>query len=115
MQVSPIIVYFGNSPAKPPTSNTELPHYQPRGEVELSATKTENGRELPIWNCIRDVVQRRISDGLTNGEYLFREQRLRLSITPLLRLSEGRKIAKSTAVEWTGFRATASVIHSLLT
>lgn len=42
-----------------------------KGRVELYATKTENGRELPIWNCIRDVVQRRIGEGLTDGEYLF--------------------------------------------
>src|SRR5207244_6540546 len=30
-----------------------------KGKVELYATKTENERELPIWNCIRDVVRRR--------------------------------------------------------
>src|SRR5713101_5549990 len=43
----------------------------PKGKVRLYATKTENQRDLPIWDCIRDVVQRRIVEGLTDGEYLF--------------------------------------------
>lgn len=42
-----------------------------KGKVRLYATKTENQRDLPIWNCIRDVVQRRINEGLTDGELLF--------------------------------------------
>jgi integrase len=43
----------------------------PKGKVRLFASKTENQRDLPIWDCIRDVVQRRITEGLTDGEYLF--------------------------------------------
>jgi integrase len=43
----------------------------PKGKVRLFASKTENQRDLPIWDCIRHVVQRRISEGLTDGEYLF--------------------------------------------
>ena len=43
----------------------------PKGKVRLFASKTENQRDLPLWDCIRDVVQRRISEGLTDGEYLF--------------------------------------------
>lgn len=42
-----------------------------KGLVTLCATKTENERDLPIWDCIRDVVQRRINEGLTDDEYLF--------------------------------------------
>ena len=42
-----------------------------KGSFTLCATKTENERDLPIWDCVRDVVQRRISEGLTDGEYLF--------------------------------------------
>jgi integrase len=42
-----------------------------KGKVRLFASKTENQRDLPIWDCIREVVQRRISEGLTDGEYLF--------------------------------------------
>lgn len=42
-----------------------------KGFVTLCGTKTENERELPIWDCVRDVVQRRINEGLTDDEYLF--------------------------------------------
>lgn len=42
-----------------------------KGFVTLCATKTESERELPIWDCVRDVVQRRITEGLTDNEYLF--------------------------------------------
>jgi integrase len=42
-----------------------------KGFVTLCATKTENERELPIWDCVRNVVQRRIDEGLTDDEYLF--------------------------------------------
>jgi integrase len=42
-----------------------------KGKVKLNASKTEDERELPLWDCIRDVVQHRISEGLTDGEYLF--------------------------------------------
>lgn len=42
-----------------------------KGKVRLFASKTENQRDLPLWDCIRDVVQRRITEGLTDGEYLF--------------------------------------------
>ncbi len=39
--------------------------------VRLEASKTENERDLPLWNPIRDVVRSRISEGLTDGEYIF--------------------------------------------
>ncbi len=39
--------------------------------VRLEATKTENERDLPFWTPIRDLVQKRISEGLTDDEYLF--------------------------------------------
>jgi len=42
-----------------------------RGKLRLYATKTENQRELPLWDCIKDVAQRRISESLTDGELLF--------------------------------------------
>jgi integrase len=42
-----------------------------KGKVRLYATKTENKRDLPIWNCIRDVGHRRINEGLTDSELLF--------------------------------------------
>lgn len=40
-------------------------------KLRLEASKTENERDLPLWNPIREVVQRRISEELTDGEYLF--------------------------------------------
>lgn len=42
-----------------------------KGKVRLYATKTENQRDLPLWDCIRDIAQRRINEGLTDGELLF--------------------------------------------
>ncbi|HXI22936.1 MAG TPA: tyrosine-type recombinase/integrase, partial [Pyrinomonadaceae bacterium] len=39
--------------------------------LRLDATKTENARDIPLWNPIREVVQQRIMDGLTDDEYLF--------------------------------------------
>jgi integrase len=42
-----------------------------KGKFILHATKTENKRDIPLWNPIKDVVQRRIHEGLTDGEYLF--------------------------------------------
>jgi integrase len=43
-----------------------------KGKLRLYASKTENQRDLPLWDCIKDVAQRRISEGLTDGELLFR-------------------------------------------
>ena len=40
-------------------------------KLRLEASKTENERDLPLWIPIREVVQRRIADGLTDDEYLF--------------------------------------------
>ena len=39
--------------------------------VRLYASKTENERDIPLWNCIRDVVNRRIRDDLTDDVLLF--------------------------------------------
>jgi integrase len=42
-----------------------------KGKFRLYATKTESHRTLPLWNPIREVVQRRIKEGLTDGDYVF--------------------------------------------
>ena len=42
-----------------------------KGKLRLYATKTENQRDLPLWDCIKEIVQRRIREGLTNEELLF--------------------------------------------
>ena len=33
-----------------------------KGVLRLNASKTENERDIPLWDCIRDVVQRRIPE-----------------------------------------------------
>jgi len=43
-----------------------------KGFVTLCATKTENERELPIWDCVRNVVQRRIDEDLTDDDIFSR-------------------------------------------
>jgi integrase len=43
----------------------------PKGKLRLYATKTENQRDLPLWDCIKEIAQRRIQEGLTDGELLF--------------------------------------------
>jgi integrase len=42
-----------------------------KGKLRLYATKTENQRDLPLWDCIKEIVQRRIREGLTDEELLF--------------------------------------------
>lgn len=42
-----------------------------KNTVRLEASKTENERDLPFWTPIRDLVQKRISEGLAGDEYLF--------------------------------------------
>src|SRR6185369_5162255 len=42
-----------------------------KGKLRLYATKTENQRDLPLWDCIKEIAQRRIQEGLTDGELLF--------------------------------------------
>ena len=42
-----------------------------KGKLRLYASKTENQRDLPLWDCIRDVAQRRINEGITDGGLLF--------------------------------------------
>jgi integrase len=42
-----------------------------KGKFILEATKTENKRDIPLWDPIKDVVQQRIREGLTDDEYLF--------------------------------------------
>jgi integrase len=42
-----------------------------KGKLRLYATKTENQRELPLWDCIKEIAQSRIREGLTDDELLF--------------------------------------------
>lgn len=42
-----------------------------KGKLRLYATKTENQRDLALWDCIRDIVHRQINEGLPGGELLF--------------------------------------------
>jgi integrase len=69
-----------------------------KGKVRLCATKTENERDLPIWNCIRDVVQRRLSEGLTDGEYLFPRAKVKTFDNAVARAC--RKAAKLARINY---------------
>jgi len=40
-------------------------------KLGLYATKTENQRDLPLWDCIKEIAQSQIKEGLTDGELLF--------------------------------------------
>ena len=48
-----------------------------KDKLRLNASKTENERDIPIWDCIREIVQRRIREGLTDDEYLFPRARVK--------------------------------------
>ena len=41
------------------------------GFVRLKATKTETERDIPLWGDIREIVNRRILEGLTSEEFVF--------------------------------------------
>jgi len=69
-----------------------------KGKVRVFATKTENERDLPIWNCIRDVVQRRIAEGLTDGEYLFPRAKVKTFDNAIARAC--RKAAKLAKINY---------------
>jgi integrase len=42
-----------------------------KGKLRLYASKTENERDLPLWDCIKEIAQRRIREGLTDEKLLF--------------------------------------------
>ena len=72
--------------------------------VRLSASKTENERDIPIWDCIRDVVQRRISEGLTDAEYLFPRARVQTFDNAIARACrKAAKLAKLNYGRTNGF------------
>lgn len=75
-----------------------------KGSVTLCATKTENERDLPIWDCIRDVVQRRIKEGLTDAEYLFPRARTKTFDNAIARACrKAAKVAKLSYGQANGF------------
>ena len=75
-----------------------------KDKLRLCATKTENQRDLPIWNCVRDVVQRRIKDGLTDEEYLFPRARVATFDNAIARACrKAAKLAKLSYGQANGF------------
>jgi integrase len=50
-------------------------HWQ-KGHVTLEASKTENERNIPLWGTIREIIQRRIHENLTDEVYLFPRARV---------------------------------------
>ena len=80
-----------------------------KGTFTLCATKTENERELPIWDCVRDVVQRRVKEGLADGEYLFPRARTKTFDNAIARACrKAAKLAKLSYGQANGF-----TLHSL--
>jgi len=69
-----------------------------KGKVKLNASKTEDERELPLWDCIHAVVQRRISEGLTDGEYLFPRAKVKTFDNAIARTC--RKAAKPAKIDY---------------
>lgn len=69
-----------------------------KGKVKLNASKTEDERELPLWDCIHAVVERRISEGLTDGEYLFPRAKVKTFDNAIARAC--RKAAKLAKINY---------------
>lgn len=69
-----------------------------KDKLQLNASKTENERDIPIWDCIRDIVQRRIREGLTDDEYLFPRARIKTFDNAIARAC--RKAAKLAKINY---------------
>ena len=69
-----------------------------KGKLRLDASKTENERDIPIWDCIRDIVQRRIREGLADEEYLFPRARVKTFDNAIARAC--RKAAKLAKINY---------------
>ena len=86
-----------------------------KGNVRLNASKTENQRDLPIWDCIRKVVQSRISEGLTDGEYLFPRAKVMTFDNAIARACrKAAKLAKLNYGQANGFTC-HSLRHTFVT
>src|SRR5205807_8673299 len=84
-----------------------------KGKIKLNASKTEDERELPLWDCIRDIVQRRISEGLTDGEYLFPRAKVKTFDNGSLALvARQLNLRNSTTVKRMVLRITVFVTRS---
>lgn len=80
-----------------------------KGKLRLYASKTENQRDRPLWDCIRDVAQRRINEGLTGGELLFpRAKTVTFDHAIARACRNASKLQNSTTAEPTDSPATAS-------
>lgn len=69
-----------------------------KDKLQLNASKTENERDIPIWECIRGIVQRRIREGLTDDEYLFPRARVKTFDNAIARAC--RKAAKLANINY---------------
>lgn len=80
-----------------------------KGHVTLEASKTENERDIPLWGTIREVVQTRITDGLTDDVYVFPRARVETFDNAIARAyRKAAKLAKVSYGREDGFTA-----HSL--
>jgi integrase len=69
-----------------------------KGKVRLNGSKTENERDIPLWDCIGDVVQRRIREELIDEEYLFPRARTKTFDNAIARAC--RKAAKLAKINY---------------
>jgi len=89
--------------------------YWDKGYVRLYASKTENERDIPLWNCIRDVVNRRIREGLTDDVLLFPRAKTATFDNAIARACrKAAKLAKLKYGQADGFTA-HSLRHTFIT
>jgi integrase len=87
----------------------------PNGFVRLFASKTENERDIPLWNCIRELVNRRIRDGIIDNEFLFPRARTLTFDNPIARACQkAGKLAKLNYGQANEFTA-HSLRHTFIT
>ncbi|MCU1267203.1 MAG: integrase family protein [Acidobacteria bacterium] len=85
-----------------------------KGIVRLNASKTENQRDLPLWDCIYDVVQRRIHEGLTSN-YVFPRARVATFDNAIARACrKAARLAKLNYGQANGFTC-HSLRHTFIT
>lgn len=86
-----------------------------KGEVTLEATKTENERDIPLWGTIREIVQGRIREGLTDDVYVFPRASIETFDNAIGRAyRKAAKIAKVNYGREDGFTA-HSLRHTFIT
>ncbi|MGI9068362.1 MAG: tyrosine-type recombinase/integrase [Pyrinomonadaceae bacterium] len=86
-----------------------------KGYVRLYGSKTENERDIPLWDCLLEVVNRRIRNGLTDDVLLFPRARTATFDNAIARACrKAGKLAKLKYGQANGFTA-HSLRHTFIT